>query len=56
MKTCPCPRCQRPSLAPTGAFWACGVCGYAITQTALHIELQALQAQDKQLPRRSPAR
>lgn len=35
MKTRDCPRCRRHSLFPTGAFWACGMCRYAITQTAL---------------------
>jgi ribosomal protein L37AE/L43A len=35
MKTRDCPRCRRHSLFQTGAFWACGMCRYAITQTAL---------------------
>lgn len=30
-----CPRCKQHSLFPNGAFWACGMCRYAITQTAL---------------------
>ena len=38
MKFCHCPRCQRETLFQTGAFWACGVCGYAITQSALAID------------------
>lgn len=38
MKFCLCPRCHRESLFQTGAFWACGVCGYAITQSALMID------------------
>ena len=38
MKYCHCPRCERETLFQTGAFWACGVCGYAITQSALVIE------------------
>lgn len=37
MKRQTCPRCQRHSLFQTGAFWACGVCSYAITQAALLI-------------------
>ena len=38
MKFRHCPRCQRESLFQTSAFWACGVCGYAITQSALLID------------------
>lgn len=38
MTYCHCPRCERETLFQTGAFWACGVCGYAITQSALAIE------------------
>lgn len=33
-----CPRCQQHSLVSTGAFWACGVCTYAVTQAALLID------------------
>ena len=38
MKFCNCPRCQRESLFQTGAFWVCGVCGYAITHSVLTID------------------
>lgn len=38
MKFRPCPRCRRHSLFSNGAFWACGVCGYAITQRALLVD------------------
>jgi hypothetical protein len=33
-----CLRCRRLSLVHTGGFWACGHCGFAITQTALSVE------------------
>lgn len=39
MKILHCPRCQQYSLVPTGAFWACGSCRYAITGIALSVEL-----------------
>jgi ribosomal protein L37AE/L43A len=35
-----CPRCRQHSLVPTGAFWACASCGYAITGFALAVELR----------------
>jgi len=38
MKIHRCARCLQHSLFSTGAFWACGSCGYAITQTALLLE------------------
>ncbi len=38
MKTRDCPRCRRKALFQTGAFWACGICSYAITQAALLID------------------
>lgn len=38
MKLLECLRCSRRSLVSTGAFWACGTCGYAITQAALLAE------------------
>ena len=49
MKILHCPRCQQHSLVPTGAFWACGNCGYAITQAALFLEHAGAQARDRQL-------
>ena len=36
-----CPRCQRLSLVPTGGYWGCGTCHYAITNAALCLELAA---------------
>ena len=38
MKRQTCPRCQRQCLIPTGAYWVCGVCSYAVTQAALLID------------------
>lgn len=38
MKLRHCPQCQRQSLFHHGAFWACGACGYAITQKALMVD------------------
>jgi hypothetical protein len=38
MKIQPCPRCREHTLVPTGAFWACTVCQYAITHSALLVE------------------
>ena len=38
MKVLACLRCRRHSLIATGAFWACAMCGYAITQAALLVE------------------
>ena len=35
-----CPRCRRSSLVPTGAYWGCSSCGYAITHAALCFEYQ----------------
>ncbi len=40
MKIRECPRCRQHSLTPTGAFWACASCGYAITGFALAVELR----------------
>ncbi len=32
-----CPRCQRASLLPLGAFWICDICGLVIVdQAAAH--------------------
>jgi uncharacterized Zn finger protein (UPF0148 family) len=45
-----CPRCQRQSLAHTGGFWKCGICGYAITQVALAVEHRESPANEKPLP------
>jgi ribosomal protein L37AE/L43A len=38
MKTLGCPKCQEQSLVPTGGFWRCGACRYAITHAALLVE------------------
>lgn len=38
MKFRSCPRCHRNSLYSNGAFWACAVCGYAITESALVVD------------------
>lgn len=35
-----CPRCDG-TLGHTGGFWSCGVCGLAITNQALRVDLQA---------------
>jgi ribosomal protein L37AE/L43A len=55
-----CPRCRRHSLFSTGAFWTCGMCRYAITQTALLVEEagnsgreNCRQADSQRLARRS---
>ncbi len=37
-----CPRCRRSSLVPTGAYWSCSTCDYAITHAALCFEYQGL--------------
>ena len=37
------PRCRRHSLSSNGAFWACGMCRYAITQTALLTKRRATE-------------
>lgn len=50
MKTCDCPRCRRHSLFPTGAFWACGVCSYTITQAALFIGQADAQVRNRRGP------
>jgi ribosomal protein L37AE/L43A len=55
MKIQHCPRCQQRSLISTGAFWACGNCGYAITQAALFFEHAAIQARDGRVPTGSQA-
>jgi ribosomal protein L37AE/L43A len=47
MKRQTCPRCQRQSLIPTGAFWACGLCSYAITQAALLIDQADSQVRNR---------
>lgn len=38
MKWRVCPRCRQQSLYSNGAFWLCGGCGYAITESALSID------------------
>ncbi len=48
MKSRPCPRCQQHTLVQTGAFWACGTCGYAITQAALLVEHAVRELQERQ--------
>lgn len=50
VKTRDCPRCQRHSLFQTGAFWACGVCSYAITQAALFIDQADAQVRNRRRP------
>lgn len=42
-----CPRCRRHSLVHTGGFWACGSCGYAITQVALSFEQRGKPANER---------
>lgn len=48
MKSRHCPRCQQHTLVPTGAFWACGTCVYAITQAALLVEHAMRELHDRQ--------
>lgn len=48
MKVLHCPRCGEHSLTPTGAFWACGNCGYAITQAALCAEEAGAEGRGRQ--------
>ena len=38
MKIRHCSQCQQHGLIWTGAFWACGVCRYAMTQPTLLID------------------
>ncbi len=40
-----CPRCGHPSLAPTGIYWACSTCHYAITEQALRLEQREAPAE-----------
>jgi hypothetical protein len=42
-----CPRCLRHSLVFTGAFWACGMCSYTVTQAALFIDQADAQARNR---------
>lgn len=44
------PRCRRHSLSSNGAFWACGMCRYAITQTALLAEEAGDRAGERSRP------
>jgi len=30
-----CPNCRQRQMFETGAFWRCGFCAYAVTETAL---------------------
>jgi ribosomal protein L37AE/L43A len=39
MKIRVCPRCQQEMLIPTGAFWTCYACSFAITGQALTVTL-----------------
>ena len=50
MKTHNCLRGRRHSLFQTGAFWACGVCSYAITQAALLIDQADAQVRNRRGP------
>ena len=45
-----CPRCRKLSLIPTGAYWGCGSCDYAITNAALCLELSARPTKETQAP------
>jgi hypothetical protein len=47
MKRQTCPRWQRQSLIPTGAFWACGVCSSAIAQAELFIDHADAQVRNR---------
>ncbi|WP_447977671.1 hypothetical protein [Candidatus Nitrospira bockiana] len=38
MRIIECLRCRQRALMPTGGFWLCGECGYAITYAALCAE------------------
>lgn len=40
-----CPHCRQPLLFQTGAFWRCGSCGFAITETALSREERRISTQ-----------
>ncbi|ULA62175.1 MAG: hypothetical protein LZF86_10034 [Nitrospira sp.] len=33
-----CPQCRQHSLYSNGAFWTCGGCGYAVTESALSLD------------------
>ena len=33
-----CPHCQEHSLVPTGGYWTCGGCDFAITSAALMVD------------------
>ena len=50
MKIRYCSQCQQQSLVPTGGFWACGICRYAITHAALLVETGAAYAGRKHGP------
>ena len=50
-----CPRCGRFSLVPTGAYWGCGACGYAITYAALCVEIAPSPAKEGAAPADAPA-
>jgi ribosomal protein L37AE/L43A len=51
MKIRDCPHCGRHNLVYTGAYWSCGICGYAITGSALAAEQTAVLRQDRQTER-----
>ncbi len=48
MKVRDCPHCCQHSLVYTGAYWSCGICGYAITGSALAAEQSAAVRRDRQ--------
>jgi hypothetical protein len=45
-----CPRCLEPSLVPTGVYWACASCRFAITEQALSRELLGSSSESEQAP------
>lgn len=49
-----CPRCRRSSLVPTGAYWGCSTCGYAITHAALCFEYAGSPIRDQQIQSTTP--
>jgi len=49
-----CPRCDRQSLIPTGAYWGCGPCGFAITHAALCLEMTETLRRSREVPSHAP--
>ncbi len=43
-----CPRCLKSSLIPTGAYWSCTTCWYAITHAALCFEYLGIPMRNQQ--------